>query len=110
MNDKISLIKLKEKKESFSLHSLINQYGLSLEEAKNICNIAQKDPEITLFYFIKCPKCMGQNSSGIFDKYVVGASKKCFHCGHRYKTKIGNIEFVFDPSSLLDKLPQETKN
>lgn len=104
MGEKISLAKLKEQKEQFSIHSLINKHQASLEEAKNICNLAQKDPEITLFYFIKCPKCNGQNGSGIFDKYVIGSSKKCFHCTNKYKVKISNLEFIFDPCPLIEKL------
>ena len=61
-------------------------------------------PEIHEDKLGKCPKCGGQNGSGILDKYVIGGSKKCFHCAHKYKVKISNLEFIFDPCPLIEKL------
>ena len=99
------LIKEKrEKREVFSVHSLINEYNLAEEDAKKICLEAGKDPDIHIYYFVICPKCNAKVSEGNFDSTVLGKQRNCYFCKNKFIVSDKDLEFVYDTRSLKDRM------
>ena len=96
----------KEKKEKFSVHSIINEYSLSEEEAKKVCLEASKDKDISMFYFVICPKCKSKVSEGNYDSSVLGKQRTCYYCKNKNQFIVSDkdIELVYDTKTLKEKM------
>ena len=93
-----------EKREIFSLHSIINEYKLSSEEGKKVCLEAGKDSNIYIYYFVICPKCSAKVSEGNFDSTVIGKQRNCYFCKNKFIVSDKDLELVYDPRSLKDRM------
>ena len=108
------LMKIKENKERFSIHSLINKYKLSEEDAKELCKDAQKDKEIQMYYFFSCQKCNALLGSGIFTHSLLKKQRNCYVCKSKAVLEGNSIEILYEAKTLLEKLeeiiPQQKKS
>lgn len=92
------------KKEVFSIHSLMNELSIDVVEAKKIVKLAIEEPKLYKYFICVCPKCGNKCGDGIFDSGVYGRARNCYGCQNSFKTSEKNVELIFDPRSLKDKL------
>lgn len=100
------LNQIKEKKAKFSIHSLINEYKMEEEDAKELCKLAQKDKEIEIYYFFICKACKTLISSGIFRRDLLNKKRKCFACNSQQTLDAKSIELMYEAKTLLEKLAE----
>jgi hypothetical protein len=106
MNTDNIITEKREKRESFSVHSLINEYKLSEEEAKKICLESSKDDRVSVYYFVLCQNadCKANISEGRFDSSVIGKQRNCYFCKNKFIVSNKDLEFVYDTRTLREKM------
>jgi hypothetical protein len=92
------------KKETFSIHSIMNEFKLEILDAKKVIKLAIENPKLHKYFICICPKCGNKCGDGIFDSSLYGKSRKCYSCQNEFKTSDKNIELIFDSKSLKDRL------
>lgn len=92
------------KKEPFSIHSLMNENSVDLLEAKKIVKLAMEDDKLTKYFIFVCPKCGNNCGDGIFEKTIYGRLRNCFGCKEKFKTSEKNTEIIFDSRTLKEKI------
>lgn len=98
------ILEKREQRETFSVHSIMNEYKLTEEEAKKLCLEASKDERVTVYYFVLCSKCKTKVAEGKFDSTILGKQRNCFSCKASFIVSDKDLEFVYDTRTLKEKL------
>lgn len=102
------ILEKREKRENFSVHSLINEYSLTEEDSKKICLEASKDERISVYYFVICNKCKANIAEGNYDSTILGKQRNCYFCKNNFIVNEKDLELVYDTRTLKEKMKTTT--
>jgi hypothetical protein len=94
----------KNKKEIFSLHTLVNEDKVLNSDLEFILNTILDDSDIYTYFFLICPKCSNKVLDGGLSPDLFKNQKTCNACKNKFKPELEHCEFVFDPRPLKDRI------
>lgn len=92
------------KKELFSIHSIMNEFSLDVLDAKKVLKLALDSEKLYKYFICICPKCGGKCGDGIFSSTIYGKARKCYSCNNDFKVSEKNVELLFDARTMKDKI------
>ena len=94
---------LKQENKRFSLHTIKNKYEVDENKIKEILGILLKDKSLFIYCFISCPHCNSKNYEDEYSKEMIQKKRKCYFCKKDFTSNMENVQFVFDPQTLMQR-------